>query len=711
MSKNTSALLKVVFVLVVLVAASIGAAYLAGAFMLLFNKAPVGGVELTTYYRYWSYYHDTASMSKPLRLSALGAILIAYGLPLGLTVWALVEKSRRSLHGDARFANATEVRMAGLMGAAGIILGKWRSSFLLLGGRLSVALLAPTRSWKGVSFAVPNSLNWRDSLVANDPKQELYKLTAGFRAKYGQEVFLFNPFAEDYRTARYNPLAYVRDGDFRVGDLITMAEIFFPPNPKDPFFDLQAQNLFVALGLYLCETPTLPRTIGEMLRQASGKGQPVKDYLQGIINERNFITDDEGNVVGTREWSEGDEGLPPLSQECVDTFNRFLTNADKTFSSIMSSFNAPLLIWTNPIVDAATSANDFDLRDLRKKRFSVYIGITPDHQSEAGRLVGLLFAQLINLNLKELPEDNPALKYEVLMLMDEFASMGRISVFVKAISIMAGYGLRAAIIAQSFSQLRSIYGEDDARTIMTNCGAQIIFAPREQRDANDFSDMLGYETVTSRSKSRAYGGRAAGGNISESEQRRALLLPQEIKEIGVEREIIVLENTKPILCDKVKYYEDRVLKQRLLPAPAVTLLDMDTHRAFVQARVREMTVADVEAGIDLKKLALDTSKLVLPQADGDPSPAEVQALVDSFFDMLDAADCAEDGTCPPPSAEELAVLDAAVDEENFIENFSSINLPEFSDIGADYEELANMTNASGEEIDLRRLDMPLGCPS
>ncbi|MDR0564689.1 MAG: type IV secretory system conjugative DNA transfer family protein [Azoarcus sp.] len=636
------------------------AAYLAGVFMLLLNKASIAQADVTTYYRYWHFYSGAASQTKFLKISLLGASLICYGIPIVIAVAVAAARQKRALHGAARFANRAEIQKSGLFAETGVIVGKYRGRYLMLAGQQFVLLAAPIRSGKTAGYVVPNALNWRDSLVVNDPKQEVFNLTAGFRAAHGQKVYLFNPFAEDYRTSRYNPLGYVRGANYRVGDLIAIGEVFYPSGGKDAFFDDQARNLFLGLGLYLCETPRLPRTIGEMLRQSSGKGQPIQQYLRGIINERNYECDEDGNPLNPRHWAEGDGGLPPLSDECVDSLNRFLSTSDNTRSSILASFNAPLTIWANPIVDAATSSNDFDLREARKERMTVYIGITPDHLQEAGRLVALLFAQLINLNTKELPENNPALKYQCHMLMDEFTAIGKIPIIAKAIPYMAGYNLRLSVIIQSLAQLDSVYGAGDARTVVTNCGLQILYAPREQRDANEYSEMLGYETVRSASTSRQLSGKG-GKSMSESDQRRALLLPQEIKEIGTDRQIVILEGAKPIFCEKIRYYADPAFESRIAAPPSVGLLDMDTHRAMVQARTRELTLTDIADGIDISKLALDMSKLVLPPEEN-ASPDDVEKLVSSFFDLIESANCAEDGTSAPPSSTELAALDEEWDD-------------------------------------------------
>lgn len=553
-SSGSSSWGKWLFGLVVLGLLTVAFFWLSGAVLfLLCKKNPLGQVGLGTWLTYWEQSQGDVTLLKKVKLAALLSAGLCYGAPLLLFLSTL--KKPRKLHGEARFANAQEIRVAGLLGERGILVGKWNHKYLSFGGQQFVLVAAPTRSGKGVGIVIPNLLSWHDSVVVLDIKQENFDLTAGFRAEHGHQVYLFNPFAEDHRSHRYNPLGYVRDDHNRIGDLQAIAKIFFPGEGKDSFWDDAAANLFLGLGLYLCETPEKPRTLGELLRLSSGNGeQPVRDYIQGLIQAR---------IVADR----------PLSKPCVEALNRFCATSDNTLASILASFTAPLSMWANPIVDAATAANDFDLRDVRKRKMAVYVGITPDHLHEAGRLLNLFFSQLVSLNTKELPQKNPALKYSCLLLMDEFTAMGKVQILAKAVSYMAGYGLRLLPVIQSPSQLVSVYGPEDARTFITNHALQVLFAPKEQKDAEEYSEMLGYETFQVKTVTRQMGGKSGGGrSVSLSEQRRALMLPQEVKELGMWREILALENTKPILCEKIRYYDDPVFTQRIRTPPKVPLL-------------------------------------------------------------------------------------------------------------------------------------------
>jgi len=476
---------------------------------------------------------------------------------------------RRPLHGDARFANIAEVRRAGLIrtdGSPAILVGRHGRKYLRLGGQLSVMLSAPTRSGKGVAVVIPNLLSWGHSVVVLDIKRENFRITAGWRAAH-QPVFMFSPC--DVRSHRWNPLSAVRtDENYRVADLLAIGQALFPNDAKGgeaAFFNDHARNLFLGLGLLLLESPGLPLTIGEMLRQSSGKGKSLAEHLRSTISQR--------RNAGS-----------PLSQTCTDALQRLLSNSENTLACIVATFNAPLIIFADALVDAATSGDDFRLEDVRRQGMSVYVHVPPNRLADAYPLLNLFFSQLVSLNTRVLPEHDRTLRFQCLMVNDEFTAMGRVPMIANSAPYLAGYNLRLLTVVQAMSQLDSVYGEKDARTFATNHGLHILYAPREQRDAVEYSEMLGHftDTSTSRGRSRSYSTHSASSvSRTETDQRRSLLFPQEFKELGPERIVVIVENCKPVLARKLRYYEVKELKRRLLPPPEVPLMDMDRHRQII----------------------------------------------------------------------------------------------------------------------------------
>jgi type IV secretion system protein VirD4 len=222
----------------------------------------------------------------------------------------------------------------------------------------------------------------------------------------------------------------------------------------------------------------------------------------------------------------------------------------------------------------------------------------------------------------------------VLLVLDEFPALGHVAVLAKGVGYLAGYNLRFLTIAQSISQLNEIYGINGARAFATNHALQIVFAPREQHDANEYSEMLGYLTAVSVSRSKSSGGRG-GSSVNRTEHRRALMLPQELKELGPAREIVLYENTKPILAQKIFYYKDAVFAERLLPPPPVRRLDLELSLARAEGRVRPATEKDLEGGPTAFVARLAHNLENLPPVHDAMNLEEARRFVSAFLDRLD----------------------------------------------------------------------------
>jgi len=515
----------------------------------------------------WNIYQQyIQAMDQPAVAPYLTRIKVAGVLGFGMPALAwlaalffLVKPKKKSLHGDARFAGAADLAKHGLFKKSdnGIVVGSFGGKLVRLSGQQFVILAAPTRSGKGVGVVIPNLLEYGESVVVLDIKQENFDLTSGWRASQGHEVFLFNPFAEDRRSHRWNPLSYVSDDPaFRVSELMSIAAMLYPDGADDQkFWISQARNAFMAFTLYLFENRDDERrqgfpathgapTLGGVFRLSTGDGSDLRKYLKSL-SEKTFLS---GNARAA--------------------FANLLSQADETFASIMGTFKEPLNAWINPVLDKATSDNDFLLTDLRRKKMTIYIGIQPNKLAESRLIINLFFSQIINLNTKELPKSNPDLKYQCLLLMDEFTAIGKVDIIASAVSYMAGYNVRLLPIIQSMAQLDATYGRDVSRTIITNHALQILYAPREQQDANDYSEMLGYTTVRRKNVTHA-----REKTHTFTEERRALMLPQELKAMGNDHEVFLYEGIPhPVKCDKIKYYKDRYFTSRLLPKTDVPML-------------------------------------------------------------------------------------------------------------------------------------------
>jgi type IV secretion system protein VirD4 len=631
--------------------------YLAGfVFLWLSHLNPRAAGPLTVA-RYAHYYGDRADIVKRAWVaSAAGLLLVA------LSALPLILPRRRSLHGEAQFASGQEMARAGLFAKAGLFLGRadraWWRRYLVLPGQQGMVVSAPPRSHKGTAIVIPNLLFFLGSVICLDVKLENWTITAGFRARLGQACYLFNPLSEDGNTACWNPLAYVsKDPNLRISDVQRIGATLYPEIPgTDPFWSSGARSYFLGVTLYVLETPSLPPTLGEVLRQG-------------------MASDTEGFGHHWRRVIEGRQaGRYPLSSPCVRALSEIIDLAPVTASSIRKTFTSRLDLFANPLIDRATSRNDFDLRRLRIDPMSIFLGINPGDLSLLQPLLNLFIEQALNLQTKELPEHNPALIYQVAFILDEAAAIGRIPILAKSVAYLPGYNVRLILVLQALSQLREIYGPQNAETMMKSLAVRIVYAPKDVAEATEISNELGMTTVKVRTHSKplldfsdAKGGRRR--SVSISEQKRPLLLPQEVKELGEDREVIFCEGIRPILARKNRYYEDPFFRKRLFPPPARATpsplqaqspatpdtppmglhvgADVETLQSVRQVTeeapeiapvMREATVEDIDRleSITLEDFDVDFDRVTIPEKpDGERlTSKELQSAVESFLGTL-----------------------------------------------------------------------------
>ena len=575
------------------------------------------------YFRYLVHYGNDK------RVAMWAAIGGGVGLIPSIVILYLfiADFGKRSLHGDAKLATLWDIKRAGLFGSQGILLGKFSGKYLLFGGAQHVSVSAPTRSGKGVSIVIPNLLLWNESVVALDIKRENFDITSKYRKHHGQAVFIFDPASPSGSTHRYNPLTYINaNPTLRIDDVQKIAQHFFPDQEKvDPIWTATPRLLFMGVVLFLIESRSSLFTVGQILRESYMGGDAV-DYFKNEIEKRNAANN-------------------PLSPACISGLMSYCgIDAPNTRSGVMTTFRSRLELWQNPLIDAATSLSDFDLRDVRKKKMSIYVAITPDNLARMAPIVNLFFSQLIDVNTRELPQQNKQLKYTCLLLLDEFTAPGPIRNLIHGISFIAGYGLRVLHIIQSPNQLRATYGADNAKTFLTNHAAQVFFAPKSSENdvAKEISEWLGFETVKSASESRStefFKKRNRAESVSD--QRRALFLPQEVTSIGATKAIISIENVRPIIANKAQYFLEEDFMSRLKKvSPMLRNIKrkLPTHDDLIGAMISgELSVA--VAAIDLEGHKKIVEKYVAAQRlSANANTVSVETKRETVLDDLDAID-------------------------------------------------------------------------
>ncbi|MFZ6774636.1 type IV secretory system conjugative DNA transfer family protein [Undibacterium sp. SXout7W] len=545
-------------------------------------------------------YHVAYTGQKPVQLKLLVSTLVPLISLLAVSV-LFFGKPKKSLHGEARFATKSELDKAGLFGNDGVIIGKFNNQFLVISEVLHVLLASATRGGKGVAIVITNLLFWRHSLVNTDIKLENFKITSKIRQIiFKNEIFKFDPFNSDGLTHQYNPLFYIDLDNKRkmIDDIQVIANLFFPDvDGKDPIWTSTPKTLFMGLIMYLIETPGKVVSVGQVLRESMVAGDG-SDYLKAVIQQRKHSD-------------------MPLSMECESFLTTYAgIDADATRAGIIAGFRSRLELWANPLIDAATSGNDFDFRDLRKKRMTIYNGLKPRDIKRAAILNSIFWQQLISVNLNELPEHNPKLKYKVLLLMDEFGVLGNLDVLFNGVAFIAGYGLQLLTIFQGPGQLIPIYKQKDAvANFLDNHHAHVIYTPpKNDSDISDsISKALGYFDLTTKTFSKSKDIWKDSGSINTSDQKRALMSPQELREMDQSREIILYRETHPIQATKALYYKNSYFVELLAHASPTLGAKKKRWSLFFNGYSKK----DIEKAMERSELEIKSPRIDYAKFDSD----------------------------------------------------------------------------------------------
>ena len=540
----------------------------------------VGGLPV---YRPWAlfvwWYHFDAYA--PHVFDTAGEIAAASGLvgcgaAIFGSLWRARQRRNVTTYGSARWATPNDLRRAGLFEDAGVFLGAAGHRYLRHDGPEHIMAFAPTRSGKGVGLVVPTLLGWPGSTVIHDIKGENWQLTAGWRATFSH-CLLFNP--TDATSARYNPLLEVRRGAHEVRDVQNIADILVDPEgalERRNHWEKTSHSLLVGAILHILyaeEEKTLARV-------ATFLSDPQRSFVATL--KRMMAT----NHLGTAD--------APLVHPVVASAARELLNkSENERSGVLSTAMSFLGLYRDPTVAAVTSQCDWRIADLVEadRPLSLYLVVPPSDISRTKPLVRLVLNQIGRRLTEQLhaggTDGVAAGRHRLLMMLDEFPALGRLDFFETSLAFLAGYGVRAFLIAQSLNQIEKAYGEHNA--ILDNCHVRIAFATNDERTAKRISDALG--TATEQRAMRNYAGHRLAPwlshvMVSRQETARALLTPGEVMQLPPSDELVLVSGHSPIRTKKLRYYEDRNFSDRVLPPPR---LGTGTYRACPAARSDDWT--------------------------------------------------------------------------------------------------------------------------
>ncbi|HSQ97849.1 MAG TPA: type IV secretory system conjugative DNA transfer family protein [Rickettsiales bacterium] len=453
-------------------------------------------------------------------------------------------KIPESQYGNAHWATIAEMKKAGLMhNGTGMTMGIYKGKLLVV-DKINcehALLFAPTGSGKGTGFVIPNLLFWDDSVIVHDVKLENFQLTSGYRtSKMRQKCYLWNPADQDGYTHCYNPMDFIsKEYGSQVDDVMKITKFLLP---KEEFWTNEGRALTTGIMLALLALDDRPTSMGEVLRTLRSD-----DVSYNIA----VILDTKGEQIHPT-------GYMNLAS--------YLQKPDKERGSVTSTAASALDLWANPLVDAATMKSDFNIGTFRVTPTSLFVGISPSNVTRLQPLLQIFYQQCASIFTKRLP-DKKKEKCRVMMLLDEFPTLGKMEEIKSGIAYYRGYWVKLFLITQDTEQLKAIYETSGMNSFLSNCKFRITYAANNVDTAKYISDLLGEKTLVTQeegSRPKYLDLNPGARQVSTKKSGRKLLMPQEVIGLPQEEQIILTEANPPVKCKKVVYWKDKLFTSRLM---------------------------------------------------------------------------------------------------------------------------------------------------
>ena len=601
----------------------------------------VSSIRIYAPYKWFVWILHFGSSPNPLIREPLlySTLITAIGFAATLFVVALLNihqnrkltENTEDLHGSARWANEEDIQQSGLTNQKhGVYIGAWhdekadRLEYLKHAGPEHILAFAPTRSGKGVGLVIPSLLGWEGSAVIFDIKGENWDRTAGYRVAAGHVCFRFAPVEE--HSARFNPLAEVRIGTLReVSDAQNIAEMLCRSGKEsshDEHWIKSATSLITGLILHLCYVAKRKNRFATLAELSNALTPLMSDLtmpldLEGMDEQQVNVAREyfsqimrTPHVESTSYWHLRDGQKTLVHPVVLEKMQEMLNREDKEFSGVLSTAKTTLILYSDPLVQRSIEESDFTINDLKHFKYpvSLYLVVPPSDIERLKPLLRLIFTMAVNRLTEELEEVRnsrikqalkkdekfrPRPDHRLLLLIDEFPSLGKMPIFETAFAYIAGYGIKAYLITQDIEQIKDAYGNHES--IISNCHIRIAYAPNKTETAEALSKMAGTTTILRAAVSYS-GSRSSplATNVSTNVDHisRPLItidelmrLPGPVKEGQGEAQRIVspgamlifIAGQSPIFGKQLLYFQDPTLSKRSAIRPPDKLFTIEHH--------------------------------------------------------------------------------------------------------------------------------------
>ncbi len=477
-------------------------------------------------------------------LSASNSIILL-GVTIGVGLGALTG-APRSTKRTRGWGGLDDARKAGLLAGGGCVIGDFKGRLLSTIDMRPSLVTGGTRSGKGRGHVTPTLLLWNESVLVHDPKKELWRTTSGWRSRFSHALF-FDP--RDPVSARWNPLAEITPGPGELAQVQRLVAILSDPGgvrDDEAIWDKAASEILEAVVLHVLYT--------------------APDSDKTLLRVRELLADlDEAAEVMTRTFHRtGPDGEPQTHPFIQTAVRGYAAMHDRFRTSVQGTARSYLKWLAGDDVERSLSSSDFTLGDLMCARspMSLYIQVAPADAAALKPLVRLLFyaaAQALTVHEGADATGRPKV-HRLLMLMDEFPLLGRVSFFEKSLRLLSGYGVKVMFVAQSLNDIVETYGVNN--TILDNCAVYTAFSALDPLTQDKVSRLTGTvaEQRTSRSSPAGFG--VGRSTVSRSDVERPLMEPGEIRALPDDEQLVFVAGRRPLRTRKVLYDKRKPFRRR-----------------------------------------------------------------------------------------------------------------------------------------------------
>ena len=238
--------------------------------------------------------------------------------------------------------------------------------------------------------------------------------------------------------------------------------------------------------------PAVAPSIYEIGRLLSDPNRPVDELWKEMLTFNHFAERDDIAGVGPKKRTHATIAMVARS---------LISMPSKQLGGVLESARTLLDLWHDPLVARNTATSDFKIEDLMysQKPVTLYIVTQPTDKNRLRPLVRILLNMIVRILApkQQFEEGRPISRrnHRLLFMLDEFPSLGKLSIIEESLAFTASYGLKFNFICQDKGQLTSkdSYGPDEL--ITSGCHIQNFYAPNRVETAEHISRLTGVTTV------------------------------------------------------------------------------------------------------------------------------------------------------------------------------------------------------------------------